>query len=77
MPRCPDVLALLADYIEGRLPAGRCRALEHHLAGCSRCESALDSYRATVGLLRSLTEDDLPPELRLRLRAFIEKCSDN
>jgi hypothetical protein len=31
------------------------------------------TYRSTVSLLRSLHEDDLPPELRLRLRAFLDR----
>jgi anti-sigma factor RsiW len=77
MRECTDVLALLADYVDGRLPAARCQALERHLSGCASCVAAVSSYRTTVGLLRSLTEDDLPPELRLRLRAFIERCGDN
>ena len=77
MPRCTAVLALLLDYVEGRLAAPRCRALERHLAGCASCDAAVSTYRATVGLLHSLTEEDLPPELRLRLRAFIETSGNN
>jgi anti-sigma factor RsiW len=77
MKRCTDVLRLLADYIEGRLTPERCLALERHLEGCAKCQTALSTYRQTVGLLRSLTEEDLPKELRLRLRAFLDKGSEN
>lgn len=77
MPRCTAVLTLLADYVEGRLSTERCRALEQHLDGCAKCQTAVSTYRRTVGLLRSLTEEDLPKELRLRLRAFLDKGTEN
>jgi anti-sigma factor RsiW len=75
MPSCSEVLALLLDYLEGRLPEATRRDLERHLAGCASCDAALATYRATVGMLRSLTEDDLPPDLRLRLRAFLDRST--
>ncbi len=71
------MVGLLADYLEGRLPEGARRELERHLAGCSRCEEYLEGYRSTVDLLRSLTDDDLPPELRLRVRAFLDRRTKN
>jgi anti-sigma factor RsiW len=77
MPNCPEVIALLVDYLEGRLPDDTRRALEEHLAGCRSCEASVASYRSTVDLLHSLTEDDLPPELHLRLRAFLDRRQTN
>jgi anti-sigma factor RsiW len=71
------VIALLADYLEGRLPEASRLELEGHLAGCPSCEAYVASYRSTVDLLHSLSEDDLPPELRLRLRAFLDKRERN
>jgi|WetSurMetagenome_2_1015567.scaffolds.fasta_scaffold50900_2 anti-sigma factor RsiW len=73
MPNCPEVIGLLVDYLEGRLSDETRLALEEHLAGCRNCEAYVASYRSTVDLLHSLTEDDLPPELHFRLRAFIDK----
>jgi anti-sigma factor RsiW len=77
MPHCSQVVQLLVDYVENRLPEGRRLELERHLAGCGRCLAALNTYRSTVSLLESLTEEDLPGELRMRLRAFLEKESAN
>jgi anti-sigma factor RsiW len=71
------VVALLADYLEGRLPDATRVDLERHLAGCPACEACVASYRSTVDLLHSLSEDDLPPELTLRLRAFLDKRGRN
>jgi anti-sigma factor RsiW len=65
------------DFLEGRLPDDARRDLECHLSGCPSCEAYVASYRSTVDLLHSLAEDDLPPELHLRLRAFLDKRGRN
>ncbi len=77
MPRCRDVVSLLVDYLEGRLPDAVRADLEQHLAGCPSCLRDLNTYRSTVSLLGSLTEDDLPRPLRLRLRAFLDRRNKN
>ena len=75
MPDCPRIVALLSDYIDGRLPSDVRHELEQHLNGCSECTTFVGTFRSTVALLHSLTEDDLPEELRLRLRAFLDDRS--
>lgn len=77
MPRCSRVVELLVDYVEERLPEDRRAELDSHLAGCGACAAALNTYRSTVSLLESLTEEDLPDELRTRLRAFLDRESAN
>jgi anti-sigma factor RsiW len=76
--KCYDLVRLLADYLEGQLPPDTHARLERHLAGCARCEAQLRSYQSTVSLLRSLRDEELPPDLRLTLKAFIDaKCHNN
>jgi anti-sigma factor RsiW len=77
MTQCSQVVALLLDYLEQRLPDDRRLDLDRHLADCPKCLAALETYRATVSLLGSLEEDDLPDDLRLRLRAFLDRESGN
>jgi anti-sigma factor RsiW len=77
MARCSRVLSLLVDYLEGRLAPMVEAGLERHLSSCSRCVAYVNSYRSTVSLLHSLTENDLPPELRLHLTPFIDHASRN
>ena len=73
---CPRLVSLLSDYIEGRLPAAVRTDLEQHLSGCSECSTFVGSFRSTVALLQSLSEEDLPEELRLRLKAFLDdRCT--
>ena len=72
MAECSRIISLLADYLDDRLARDVRLDLERHLGGCSDCASFVGTYRFTVSLLQSLSEDDLPPELRLRLRAFLD-----
>jgi anti-sigma factor RsiW len=68
-------VSLLSDYVDDRLPADVRQDLEQHLSGCSACTAFMGTFRSTVSLLKSLNEDDLPEELRVRLKAFLdERC---
>jgi anti-sigma factor RsiW len=72
VPDCSRLISLLSDYLDGRLPSDVRAELEQHLSGCSECTAFVATFRSTVSLLQSLSENDLPEELRLRLRAFID-----
>jgi anti-sigma factor RsiW len=75
---CGSVVKLLADYLERQLAPSLRADLEAHLARCPRCVAQLRTYESTVSLLRSLRDDELPPELRLTLKSFIDtKCQSN
>jgi anti-sigma factor RsiW len=75
---CGSVVKLLADYLERQLPAAIRAELEAHLQKCPRCVAQLRTYESTVSMLRSLTDDDLPPDLRLTVKSFIDaKCHNN
>jgi anti-sigma factor RsiW len=75
---CGSVVKLLADYLDHQLPQGLRAEFEAHLQQCPDCVAQLRSYESTVGLLRSLRDDDLPPDLRLRVKSFIDaKCHNN
>lgn len=71
--RCGEIVDLLADYLEGSLPPETARGLEAHLEGCSPCIAFVNTYRGTVNAVRKLSATELPPELRDRLIAFLEK----
>ena len=75
MPSCSRLVSLLAEYLDGRLPPDVRGELERHLSGCPECTAFIGTFRSTVSLLQSLQEKDLPEELRLRLRAFVDDHS--
>ena len=75
---CHSVVKLLADYLEKQLRPDLRGELEAHLRNCPRCVMQLRTYESTVSLLRSLKDDDLPPDLRLTVRSFLDaKCHKN
>jgi anti-sigma factor RsiW len=64
---CQELVELVTDYIEGRLPAADRRRVDRHLKGCDGCSAYLEQARATIRLTGRLREEDLAPELRERL----------
>lgn len=71
-PGCCNVVRFLADYLEKRLEPHTRQELDAHLEKCPRCVTQLRTYESTVSLLRSLKDDDLPPDLRLTVRSFLD-----
>jgi anti-sigma factor RsiW len=74
---CKDLVGLLADFVEHQLPPGVHASLERHLAACPRCVTQLRTYVSTVSLLRTIRDEDLPPELRCTLKSFLDRNCHN
>ena len=75
--KCKDLVGLLADFVEHQLPPGVHESLERHLAACPRCVAQLKTYQSTVSLLHTIRDEDLPPELRCTLKAFLDRNCGN
>jgi anti-sigma factor RsiW len=75
--KCANVVRLLVGYLEHQLPPDVHADLERHLSGCPRCITQLKTYECTVSLLHSISEEDLPPELRFTLKSFIDRKWQN
>ncbi len=64
---CREVVEIVTAYLEDALsPADRAR-FEEHVAGCDGCTNYLGQVRETIRLTGSLTEEQVPPELRRTL----------
>jgi anti-sigma factor RsiW len=59
---CRDAVALMGDYLDGRLAAGDAARLERHLAGCPHCSEYLAQLRATIDALGHAAPDALTDE---------------
>ena len=75
--KCQDLVGLLADYVERQLPPAVHASLERHLSACPRCVAQVQSYQSTVSLLRTIRDDELPPELRCTLKSFLDRNCRN
>lgn len=77
-PGCCKAVHFLADYLEGRLEPRVRAELDAHLQKCPQCVCQLRTYESTVSMLRSLRDEELPPDLRLTLKSFLDaKCHSN
>jgi len=55
--RCPDILTLFSQYLEGEIGPAVCVSMERHLDGCAACRTACDSLKRTLALCRTSGED--------------------
>jgi len=70
---CPECMDLLADYVDGALPRDQAELLEWHIEGCAPCVAFVNTYKGTVDAAKRLRQTTLPPELRERLIAFLQR----
>ena len=66
---CKELVEVLTDYLEGRMPADRRLLFEEHVAFCSWCQTYLDQMRETIRVTGTLREEDLGLETR---EAFLD-----
>jgi anti-sigma factor RsiW len=65
---CTSGVELLADYLDGALPADVSAVIDTHVTACSRCRAFIESYRATPQVVRHATAIEMPAELEASLR---------
>ncbi len=56
---CRGAVALIGDYLEGKLSWRDRRRLEKHLSGCDACGAYLEQMRATIALPGRVGPEDL------------------
>lgn len=56
---CRDAVALMTDYLEGRLSPADTVRLEGHLAACPHCSEYLRQIRITIDALGYVTPAEL------------------
>jgi anti-sigma factor RsiW len=64
---CQELVELVTDYLEDRLPSSMRVRFEAHLALCSGCRTYLEQMRQTIRTLGRLPADSIEPEARDRL----------
>jgi len=62
--RCQEVVEIVTDYLEGRLPPDDVAVFEAHLDLCDGCRRYLDQMRITIDAVGRIEHADVPPALR-------------
>ena len=73
MLKCRDVGNFLHDYVEGSLEPNVSQQLDGHLADCPGCVAFIKTYKDTITVSRDLRCEDVPPELKQKLRSFMKQ----
>ena len=61
---CNELVELVSDYIEGRLPPREVARFDVHLEICEGCRTYVDQMRATIDTLGHLPEESITPQAR-------------
>jgi predicted anti-sigma-YlaC factor YlaD len=67
---CRELVELVTDYFEGRLPEVVRVRFEDHLQLCPGCDTYLEQMRTTVSLINRVDELERRPEVGALLTAF-------
>ena len=66
---CQELVEVVTDYLEGKLPPEEVAVFEAHLELCDGCRWYLDQMRVTIATVGRIEESDLPPDMRDTLLA--------
>jgi anti-sigma factor RsiW len=67
---CRELVELVSDYFDGRLPEPVRTRFEDHLELCPGCVTYLEQMRATIRLVGRAGELERRPEVAALLHAF-------
>ena len=69
---CKEYFERISEYLDGELDGNLCEKIEQHLRECPECRGCIESLKKTVGLCKKIPSDQIPPEVRARLRATLK-----
>jgi RNA polymerase sigma-70 factor (ECF subfamily) len=69
--RCPNVLMLFSQHLEGEIAPEACARMQAHLAACRDCRGACESLKRTLALCGATPAPQVPASLRDSVRDAI------
>jgi anti-sigma factor (TIGR02949 family) len=70
---CRRVFDLLSEFVDGELSPEERASLSLHLQACPPCEEFLKTFEAARALGRECLLENMPIELKDRLRAYLRE----
>jgi predicted anti-sigma-YlaC factor YlaD len=72
---CEYFCEQLSDYLDGDIGKDECLLFEEHLRSCPPCAIIFESLRTTVSVCCQGVAEEIPEDVRVRLKAFLrEHC---
>jgi anti-sigma factor RsiW len=74
---CREAVALIGDYLEGRLDASQRRRLERHLRSCRNCSTYLEQMRRSIEITGEVDPGELGDDARDDLIDLFRRYRDD
>lgn len=71
---CKKHFKRLSEYLDGELDAQACNEIESDLEKCPECLECLYSLKRTIQLCKEAGEEEMPADIRDRLRSNLKDC---
>ena len=71
---CKKNFERISEYLDRELGPEDCRRIEEHLMGCPECQDCFDALKKTIDLCRKSAREEIPGDMRNRLRSKLREC---
>jgi anti-sigma factor RsiW len=71
---CKKHFKRISEYLDGELDEHACKAIEENLEKCPECLECLNSLRKSIQLCKETGEEEMPADMRDRLRSNLRDC---
>jgi len=70
---CMELFEKMSQYLDGELDGELVVFAESHLEKCVGCEENLELMKKSIQMIRTLSREEIPENVRIGLREAIEK----
>jgi NAD-dependent dihydropyrimidine dehydrogenase PreA subunit len=71
---CKKHFKRISEYLDGELDDRACKEIEESLEKCPECLECLNSLKKTIQLCKEAGDEEMPVEIRDRLRSNLRDC---
>jgi len=71
---CKHNFERISEYLDGELDHDACLQIEQHLKECPECRRCFEALEKTVLLCRKSANEEIPQDMRERLRSKLRDC---
>ncbi len=70
---CQELMERFSEYLDGEMCDEECQELLGHLEECACCKNCLETLRQTKNLLNKMPAEDMPADLKERLKNCLKE----
>ncbi|UCF84834.1 MAG: zf-HC2 domain-containing protein [Desulfobacteraceae bacterium] len=71
---CSKYFERISEYLDGELDEAIFLKMDRHLQDCPECRDCIDSLRKSIQLCKEAGKEEMPTDIRERLRSMLRDC---